>query len=182
MPHELVERARDGDHDAFARLVGPEIPRLHGLAGLILKDRGRAEDAVQEALLKAWRDLPSLREASRFGAWLRRLLLNACHDEGRRLGRRRGELPLRPEHDSPTASRYTEELERADELGRAFRRLSQQERTVISLSYHLDLSNADAAEVMGIRETPYRSKLHRALRALRAALAADARVMEEGLT
>jgi RNA polymerase sigma-70 factor (ECF subfamily) len=68
----LVRRARDGDHGAFESLVRPEIDRLYGLAGLLLSDRTRAEDAVQEALLRAWRDLPKLREPAKFGAWLRK--------------------------------------------------------------------------------------------------------------
>ncbi|HEX2193907.1 MAG TPA: RNA polymerase sigma factor [Candidatus Limnocylindria bacterium] len=178
MTRELVERARHGDHDAFSLLVLPEINRLHGLAGLILRDPGRAEDAVQEALLKAWRDLPSLRDADRFLAWLRRLVVNACHDEGRRLARRRGEVSFGPQHEQPGADAAGDDLSRRDELGRGFQRLSNEERTVISLSYYLDLSTADASAVLGIRETTYRSKLHRAIRALRAALEADARNTE----
>lgn len=178
MTRDLVERAKHGDHDAFTTLVVPEVHRLHGLAGLILRDRARAEDAVQEALLKAWRDLPALRDADRFLPWLRRLLVNACHDEGRRLGRRRGEVSLGPEHDRPGPNGTVEDLSRRDELGRGFGRLSNQERTVISLSYYLDLSTADASAVLGIRETTYRSRLHRAISALRAALAANARETE----
>ena len=175
---ELVERAKRGDHDAFSTLVLPEIHRLHGLAGLILRDRARAEDALQEALLKAWRDLPALRDADSFLPWLRRLLVNACPDEGRRLGRRRGEVSLGPEHDRASANEAGDDVSRRDELARGFRRLNNQERTVISLSYYLDLSTADASAVLGVRENTYRSKLHRAIGAMRAALAADARQPE----
>ena len=171
---ELVQRAREGDHDAFSILVRPEIPRLHGLAGLILRDPTRAEDAVQEALLKAWRDLPNLREPDRFHAWLRRLVVNACHDEGRRLGRRRGEVALGPQHEPPASDGF-ETLAQRDELARGFRGLNDEERTVISLRYYLDLPTADAAAALGMRENTYRSKLHRAIRALSAALAAEAR-------
>ena len=99
MQEELVRRARNGDHGAFESLVRPEIDRLYGLAGLLLSDRARAEDAVQETLLRAWRDLPKLREAAKFGAWLRKLVVNAAHDEGRRLKRRRPETELKPHHD-----------------------------------------------------------------------------------
>ncbi len=176
MHEELVPRARDGDHGAFDALVRPEIERLYGLAGLLLSDRTRAEDAVQEALLRAWRDLPKLREAGKFGAWLRRLVVNAAHDEGRRLKRRRGEVELKAHHDRATSSAdgFDVLLDR-DEISRAFRRLNEEERTVVALRYYLDLSNADAAATLGIREVTYRSKLHRALRTLNAALAADAR-------
>ncbi|HYI65720.1 MAG TPA: RNA polymerase sigma factor [Candidatus Limnocylindrales bacterium] len=178
LTRDLVERAKHGDHDAFATLVLPEIHRLHGLAGLILRDRARAEDAMQEALLKAWRDLPGLRDAGSFQPWLRRLLVNACHDEGRRLGRRRGEVSLGPEHDESGPNGVADDVSRRDELARGFRRLSDEERTVISLSYYLDLSTADASAALGVRENTYRSKLHRAIGAMRAALAADARQTE----
>lgn len=177
MQQELVLRARGGDHDAFAALVGPEIERLYGLAGLLLSDRARAEDAVQEALLRAWRDLPTLRDPERFGAWLRRLVVNASHDEGRRLRRRRGEVDLSPHHDRATVDEISALLDR-DELVRAFNRLKEEERTVVALRYYLDLSTADAAATLGIREVTYRSKLHRAIRALGAALAADARTAQ----
>ena len=171
---ELVRRARDGDHGAFESLVRPEIDRLYGLAGLLLSDRSRAEDAVQEALLRAWRDLRKLREPAKFGAWLRKLVVNAAHDEGRRLKRRRPETELKPHHDRATADELDGLLQR-DELSTAFRRLKQEERTVVALRYYMDLSTADAAATLGIREVTYRSKLHRAIRTLSAALAADAR-------
>lgn len=176
MQHELVRRARNGDHGAFESLVRPEIDRLYGLAGLLLPDRTRAEDAVQEALLRAWRDLPKLREPEKFGAWLRRLVVNASHDEGRRLGRRRREVELAPQHENRAgAGDELAGLLDRDELSSAFRRLKEEERTVVALRYYLDLSTADAAATLGIREVTYRSKLHRAIRTLGAALAADAR-------
>jgi RNA polymerase sigma factor (sigma-70 family) len=175
LQEELVRRARNGDHAAFESLVRPEIERMYGLAGLILSERDRAEDAVQEALLRAWRDLPRLRDVTKFPAWLRRLVVNAAHDEGRRLGRRRREVALDPNHDRETTDDLGALLDR-DELSKAFRRLRTEERTVVALRYFLDLSTADAAATMGIREVTYRSKLHRAIRALGAAVAADARV------
>lgn len=175
LQQELVLRAKDGDHGAFESLIRPEIDRLYGLAGLLLSDRARAEDAVQEALLKAWRDLPKLREATKFGAWLRRLVVNASHDEGRRLGRRRREVELAPQHDRAGLGDELGSLLDRDELSSAFRRLKEEERTVIALRYYLDLPTADAAASLGMREVTYRSKLHRAIRTLRAALAADAR-------
>jgi RNA polymerase sigma-70 factor (ECF subfamily) len=171
---ELVRRAQGGDHGAFESLVRPQVDRLYGLAGLLLPDRSRAEDAVQEALLRAWRDLPKLRDPEKFAPWLRRLVVNAAHDEGRRLGRRRAEVALGPQHDRSTGDSVDALLDR-DELSQAFRRLNREERTVVALRYFLDLSTADAATTLGIREVTYRSKLHRAIRALGAALAADAR-------
>ena len=78
MQRDLVERARKGDHDAFAVLAGATIGRLDAAARLILRDPDRAEDAVQETLVRCWRDLPTLRDPDRFDAWLHRLFLNAC--------------------------------------------------------------------------------------------------------
>ncbi|MBA2315146.1 MAG: RNA polymerase sigma factor [Chloroflexi bacterium] len=171
MQHQLVQRARNGDHDAFSALVEPEFGRLYGLAGLILGTPTGAEDAVQEALLKAWRDLPALRDADRFQAWLRRLVINACHDEGRRLGRRRGEVALAPEHQ-PAIGDGLDGIVQRDELAHAFGRLSNEERTVIALRYYLDLSSAEAARALGLREVTYRSRLHRAIRSLGSAMVA----------
>lgn len=129
---------------------------------------------MQEALLRAWRDLPRLRDAEKFLPWLRRLVVNASHDEGRRLGRRRREVDLAPQHDRGGADEFGNLLDR-DELTRAFRRLKEDERIVIAMRYYLDLSTAEAAASLGIRDVTYRSKLHRALRTLGAAVAADAR-------
>jgi RNA polymerase sigma-70 factor (ECF subfamily) len=80
---DLVERAQRGDHDAFAILVGATIGRLDAAARLILRDPERARDAVQDAYLRAWRDLPTLRDPERFDAWLRRLVVRACLNEAR---------------------------------------------------------------------------------------------------
>src|SRR4249919_300688 len=94
MQLDLVDRARGGDHDAFAVLVRTSISRLDGAARLILRDPDQAKDAVQETLVRAWRDLPTLRSADRFDAWLHRLLVRACIDEARRLRRHRFDVEL----------------------------------------------------------------------------------------
>ena len=81
---QLVIRAREGDHDAFARLAAASIGRLNGIARLILHDYGLAEDAVQESLVEAWRSLRGLRDPDRFDPWLNRILVRACQDARRR--------------------------------------------------------------------------------------------------
>ena len=108
MTRDLVERARKGDHDAFAELAGAAISRLDATAWLMLRDADRATDAVQNALVRAWRDLPTLRDPDRFDAWLRRLLVNACIDEIRRIRRRHFDVDItesRTLRPSPTLRR-----------------------------------------------------------------------------
>lgn len=174
---ELIERAQNGDRDAFSALVRDRLPRLYGVAGLITGSRDAADDAVQETLLKAWRDLPRLREPDRFDAWLHRLLVNACHDHGRRLRRRKAETPLLDVHQGSISDAAQLVADR-DELDGAFRRLDGQERAVIVLRHYLGLSTAEAAAALGMREGTLKSKLHRAMNAMSAAIAAERRRAE----
>jgi RNA polymerase sigma-70 factor (ECF subfamily) len=75
---DLVEAAQRGDQGAFMDLVNSRGDRLYSIAQRILRDVDRAEDALQDALVIAWRDLPSLRDPDRFDAWVHRLLTNVC--------------------------------------------------------------------------------------------------------
>ena len=175
---ELVEQARRGDHDAFAVLAGAAIPRLDALARLILRDPERGKDATQEALVRAWRDLPSLRHPERFDAWLHRLLVNACMDEARRNRRHTLEVELTP-IDHPTIRDSAISVDERDALERGFRRLDTEQRALIVLHHYLGLSLPEVAETMRIPLGTAKSRLHRALSALRAALEADARMTGE---
>src|SRR5215212_7355947 len=103
MQRDLVERARRGDHDAFAELAAAAISRLDSAAWLILRDPEQAADAVQNALVRAWRDLPTLRDPDRFDAWLHRLLVRSCVDEARRLRRHRVDVEI-TELDAPAVA------------------------------------------------------------------------------
>ena len=84
MRTRLVERAREGDDGAFSELVDLDGDLCYAVAYRILRDVERAQDAVQQAFLIAWRELPRLRDADRFSPWLYRLLVNACYEELRR--------------------------------------------------------------------------------------------------
>ena len=174
MDRELVIRAREGDHDAFARLAAGSIGRLNAIARLIVTDYARAEDAVQDAFIDAWRDLRALRDPDRFDAWLNRLLVRACQN-ARRVDRRRGlvELPLTA--DGPISQDFQASVANADELERGLRRLTLDQRTVLVLSFYLDLPLADAAATLRIPLGTMKSRLSRAIDALRAAIDADAR-------
>ncbi len=174
MQRDLVVRAQGGDHDAFAALAADSLDRLDGTARLVLRDPDRAKDAVQEALVHAWRQLPSLRDPERFDAWLYRLLLNACYDEARRGRWRRFEVSL-PFVRPPAIGDDEEAIAERDEIERGFRRLAPEERAILACRYFLDLSVPQIAETLRIPEGTAKSRLNRATAALRAALAAEAR-------
>ncbi len=174
MSRELVEQAMLGNRDAFGVLAERAHARLVGSAGLILRDGGWAEDAAQDALVRAWRDLPSLRDADRFDAWLHRLLIRACHDHLRRHRHDLTEVQLMPQHARASAAggRLVEDR---DELDGALKRLTDGQRTVIALRYYLGLTDAEVAAATGLPLGTVKSRIFRALDALRGALDAEAR-------
>ena len=174
MTRDLVVRARKGDHDAFAVLAGAALFRLDAAARLILRDPDQAKDAVQETLVRAWRDLPTLRSPDRFDAWLHRLLYRACIDEARRLRRHRVDVELSP-IDSPLVGDMTSSINDRDQLDRGFSRLEPEARALIVLHHYLDLPLPEVANVLGIPLGTAKSRLHRALQSMRAVLDADAR-------
>ena len=174
MRRDLVQRAMAHDHEAFTELARLSIDKLYAIARLILHDTQRAEDATQEALVAAWRDIAALRDPDRFEAWLRRLLVHACYREARKdRARRLVEVHIPAlEHSLPDASR---DLADRDELERGFRTLGPDQRALIVLHYYLDLPMSETAEALGIPVGTVKSRLHRATQALRARLDADAR-------
>ena len=174
MQQDLVERARRGDHDAFAVLAAAAIFRLDAAARLILRDPDQAKDAVQETLVRAWRDLPTLRDVGRFDAWLSRLLYRACIDEVRRLRRHRLDVEL-TRIDHPDQDDANAVMVDRDQLERGFRRLEPEARALIVLHHYLDLPLPEVAFALGIPLGTAKSRLHRALQTMRAALDADAR-------
>jgi RNA polymerase sigma factor (sigma-70 family) len=174
MQRDLVERARRGDHEAFSELAAAAISGMDGAAWLILRDPDQASDAVQNALVRAWRVLPTLRDLDRFDAWLRRLLVTACIDEARRVRRHRVDVEL-TEIDQPAVAGLEAVIADRDEIERGFRRLEPEMRAVIVLHYYLDLTMPDVAATLGISLGTAKSRLNRALGLLRAALDAEAR-------
>ena len=174
MDRDLVELAARGDREAFAILARSRGDRLMGVAQRILRDVDRAEDAVQQTLVIAWRELPRLRDPDRFEAWLRRLLVNACFAEARQRRAWSANIRMLPVelHGGPDD---TLNVDDRDQLERAFRRLPTEQRAILVLFHYLGLAPAEIAETLGIPDGTARSRLHYAHRAMRAALEADAR-------
>jgi RNA polymerase sigma-70 factor (ECF subfamily) len=171
---ELVERAGRGDHDAFAELVDASFSRLEAAARLIVRDTELARDAVQDAYLRAWCDLPRLRDPDRFDAWLHRVTVNSCLDAVRRRKRRPVEVELTPLMP-PSVDDRSGHIADRDQLERGFRHLGPDQRAVLVLHYYLGLPASAIAEILDIPTGTAQSRLHRALTELRAALGADGR-------
>ena len=173
MTRDLVERAMHGDQEAFGTLAERSLDRLVGTAGLILRDADAAQDAAQDALIRAWRDLPTLRDPDRFSPWLYRVLLNSCKDHRRRQMRHAHHL-LAPNHGE-AQSDATQSLADRDALTAALSRLSNEHRAVVVLRYYAGLSQPEIATAIGEPLGTVKSRLSRAVSYLRADLAATER-------
>lgn len=173
---DLVRQAQRGDETAFGSLIHGRLNRLHASAVLIVRNPELGQDAVQEALIQAWRDLPGLRDPGRLDAWLHRLLVRACYRVARTQRRRTVvEVPLSFESDFTAPTRELDGVVDRHDLERAFARLSQEHRAILVLAYYADLRLADVAVALEIPLGTAKSRLSRATDAFRAAAAADAR-------
>ena len=171
---DLVDQAQHGDREAFAILARTRGDKLYGIARRILRDVSLAEDAVQQALVIAWRELPRLRDPDRFDAWLQRTLVHACYAEARR--KRVWSLSIRTlPIDGPAGPDELAALADRDEVERAFRRLPPEQRAILTLHHYLGFDSNEIGEVLDIPSATARSRLHYAHRAMRALLEADAR-------
>ena len=171
---ELVKRAQHGDREAFGQLAADLASRFLPVARRILRDIDLAEDASQRALVAVWRDLPQLRDPARFDAWSYRLLVRACYAEGRRERTWSPNLRILPA-DEPVASGGLDAVVLRDQLETAIRRLSVDHRTVLVLHHYADFPLDRVAEILEIPIGTVYSRLHHAMRAMRASLDADAR-------
>ena len=179
MDRDLVEQARRGDREAFAVLVHQVSGPLYAVAYRILRDTGLAEDALQNALVLAWRRLPHLRDAERFEAWIHRILVHACYDEVQRSRHWSANVRVLP-FDGPSTPDETLAVAARDELERAFRRIPVDQRAVFVLHHYLGLPLVEIAEILEIPAGTARSRLHYATRGLRAALIGDAQLALQG--
>ena len=174
MQQALVDLARRGDEEAFSGLECVVGDRLMAIAYRILRDADRAEDAVQQALVIAWRELPTLRDTDRFDAWLRRILVNACYAEARRHRRWAANIRVLPV-DGPDGRDDISAVAERDRLERGFRRLSPEQNAIFVLHHYVGLTLPEIADELGIPLGTVKSRLHHATQALRAALDADSR-------
>ena len=173
MQRDLVEAARDGDHEAFEVLASAAGGRLYRIARLVLGDTHQAEDAVQDAIVRAWQGLPELRDPDRWDAWLHRLLVNACADQGRR--RMRRSVEVRMVGLGPVSSDDVRSVDDHDQLDRGFRKLKPDQRAAVVLHFYLGLSVPEVADALGVPVGTAKSRIHYAVDAMRAALEADER-------
>jgi RNA polymerase sigma factor (sigma-70 family) len=171
---DLIEAARNGDRAAYVDLIRVRQDHLFATAQRILRDIDRAEDALQDALVIAWRDLRGLRDPDRFDAWLQRLLINVCINHATRERRRTANLRVLPV-DGPAGPDDLLSVADRDLLERGFRRLPPEQRAILVLNHYLGYAPSEIAETLGIPAGTARSRLYHAHRAMRAALEADAR-------
>jgi RNA polymerase sigma factor (sigma-70 family) len=167
---DLVRAARRGDRAAFGALVEPDLEAAFGTARIVTGSSAEASDAVQEALLSAWRGLDSLREPEAFRAWFRQHVVRAALKAASRRGRV-VELDL-------SVAAPDGELEAAVDrrtLARAFDRLDARDRLLLTLHHFWELPVAETATLLGIPEGTVKSRVHYAMDRLRAAFAAEER-------
>jgi RNA polymerase sigma-70 factor (ECF subfamily) len=174
MQRELVERAIRGDYDAFTDLVQASASRQYAIATLILRDGDRAKDAVQDALVSAWRGLSALRDPEAWDAWLHRLTVRACYVAARREKRRTVvELHAAPDSERVGAADGQTALAERDLVERELGRLPIEQRAVLVLHFFVGLPLTEAAVVLDIPAGTAKSRLHRGLEALRSTLVAE---------
>jgi len=170
----LVDRARHGDAEAFDALARTVGDRCMAIAVRILRDADQAEDAVQAALITAWRECRTLRDPDRFEPWLHRILTNECYAEARRRRRWSADVRVLPVAE-PASLGGILTIDDRDQLERAFRRLTLEQRAVLIFHHYLGLPLPEVADHLGIPFGTAKSRLHYATSALRASLEADAR-------
>jgi RNA polymerase sigma-70 factor (ECF subfamily) len=160
----LVRAAKGGDEAAFTSLLRPLLEPAYRLAAGMLQDRQLAEDAVQEAAVKAWRKLHQLREGTEMRPWFLGIVANECRSTRR--GRWWGVLKTEPE--SRSAEAPDEAAVRAVDLRTALKRLRPEQRLVVVLYFYLDLPLAEIATITSASFAAVRGRLYRGIHALKA--------------
>jgi len=177
----LVERANRGDHEAFGALVDGRLPATFRTALAILGNEADARDATQDIFVRAWRNLPELREPDRFAAWFGRIVVNTCRTAIR--GRRRriireisvGALPDEGQQLPSLAAAHDDRSAGLDILDRALDRISVADRTLLALHHFEHLSLEMIGEQLGVPAKTVKSRMFSARRSLDRALKVERR-------
>ena len=171
MKRELVERARAGDHEAFSELARASIARQYAVANLILRDVDRAQDAVQESLVSAWKDMRALRDPDAWDAWLHRLTLRACYRLAQKERRRNlAEIRIVPDPEPARSVDLSVSVAERERMEQELGRLPIDQRAVMVLHFYLDLPLSEAAVILDIPIGTAKSRLSRGLEAMRASM------------
>lgn len=168
----LLARVAEGDPAAVRALVARKLPRVMALGQRMLGDVAEAEDVAQETFVRAWKQAPGWRTGqARFDTWLHRVTLNLCYDRLRR--RREVSVAEPPEQvdQGPRPDRGLEALDIGRRVAAAMSGLPDRQREAVTLCHYQELSNIEAAAVMGVSVEALESLLARGRRALRGALA-----------
>jgi RNA polymerase sigma-70 factor (ECF subfamily) len=177
----LVERAASGDADAFDLLIRPRLDRLFRMSVAILRSEADARDAVQEACVHAWRELPRLRDRDRFDSWLSQIVVNACRSllrRERRIRVREIDVAAMPTDATDPALAVVNDAESIGEveaIRRAFERLDPATRSLLALHYVEEQPLAAIATAMGAPVGTIKWRLSNARRALDRALEVERR-------
>jgi RNA polymerase sigma factor (sigma-70 family) len=175
---DLIERTKRGDADAYEALVHAYQGIAFRTAYLISGSAADAEEAAQDAFVKAFRAIGRFRSGEPFRPWLLRIVANEAHNRRRSAGRR-ARLALRAAGEQssggavPSPEDYALSAERGSELLAAVESLSEEHRLVIACVYFLDLSEEETATALGLRRGTVKSRLSRALGRLREQLGGD---------
>ncbi len=174
-PHDLIDRARHGDRDAFGELVRIHQHEVYTLAVRLVRDPDQASDVAQDAFIRAWRAMPNFRGDAKFSTWMHRITVNTAWTHRTNRNRVRldpiDELHQMPESSSIDPIRAGESVSAAPLISSALRDLSDSVRAVVVLKDVYDWSHSEIAEHLDISVTAAKVRLHRGRKELRVKLA-----------
>ena len=159
---ELVQRVGAGDKRAAAELLRRHLPRMVGLGRRMLGDLAEAEDIAQEVFLRVWKHASAWKPGqAQFRTWMHRVAINLCLDRLRRTGRNTGEVSPETPDPQASATRALDDRQRRERVRDALQELPTRQRAAVILCYYQDLTNIEAAEILGINPSTLRSRMEK---------------------